>query len=163
MKKLLSGLAMVAIAVVAAAFGIDLNELFPPDAGERSRSATEQARQGKVRPSSGSGSPVAQAFADGASDRILEDGGRIVAVLSDDNEGSRHQRFIVEVQPGLTVLVAHNIDLAPRVARLQRGDRVTFKGEYEWTEKGGVVHWTHHDPKQWREGGWIEHEGNRYE
>ena len=29
-------------------------------------------------------------------------------------------------------------------------------------ERGGVLHWTHHDPDGRRPGGWLEHEGRRY-
>jgi hypothetical protein len=96
------------------------------------------------------------------SDVVVEGEGRVVAVLPDDNEGSRHQRFIVEVEPDRTVLISHNIDLAPRVAGLRKGDTVAFRGEYEWNAKGGVVHWTHHDPQGRRPGGWIERNGRRF-
>ena len=89
--------------------------------------------------------------------------GRVTRVLSDDNDGSRHQRFIVEVAPGRTVLIAHNIDLAPRVPSISVGDTVSFYGEYEWNDRGGVIHWTHHDPRGTHPGGWIEHKGRRYE
>jgi len=89
--------------------------------------------------------------------------GRVTRVLSDDNEGSRHQRFIVEVSPGRTLLIAHNIDLAPRVQSIRAGDTVSFFGEYEWNDRGGVIHWTHHDPRGSHVGGWLEHKGRRYE
>ncbi len=79
-----------------------------------------------------------------------------MAVLKDDNDGSRHQKFIVELPNTMTVLVAHNIDLAPRIERLQKGDTVGFNGEYEYSEKGGVIHWTHHYPQQRHEGGCVK-------
>jgi uncharacterized protein DUF3465 len=84
-------------------------------------------------------------------------------VLPDDNDGSRHQRFIVKLPSGQTLLIAHNIDLAPRVAGLARGDTVSFAGIFEPNNKGGVVHWTHHDPSGRHPGGWIEHDGQRYQ
>lgn len=87
--------------------------------------------------------------------------GRVKRTLADDNEGSRHQRFIVQDNNGNTVLVAHNIDLAPRVP-LAEGDVVTLQGRYEWNAKGGVLHWTHADPNGRIEGGWIEYAGKRY-
>ena len=110
----------------------------------------------------GSNRAILAAYEDGRSDVVVEGGGRVVAVLPDDNRGSRHQRFLVEVAPGRTVLISNNIDLAPRVADLRKGDRVLFRGEYEWNDKGGVVHWTHHDPRGRRPGGWIERNGRRY-
>jgi len=82
-------------------------------------------------------------------------------LLADDNDGSRHQRFIVRLATGHTLLVAHNIDLAERVP-LTVGARVRMRGEYEWNEEGGVIHWTHHDPQGAREGGWIDFAGERY-
>jgi len=108
-------------------------------------------------------SPIAELHRKKRSDVIITDAGVIVHVLPDDNEGSRHQRFLVEVDhTDVTIKIAHNIDLAPRVPA-REGDRLLFKGEYEYNDLGGAVHWTHHDPKKWREGGWIEHEGQRYE
>ncbi|MEM8485349.1 MAG: DUF3465 domain-containing protein [Bacteroidota bacterium] len=89
--------------------------------------------------------------------------GQVSRLLSDDNEGSRHQRFIVMLPTGQTVLIAHNIDLAPRIDALRQGDQVSFYGEYEWNPQGGVVHWTHHDPAGRHPGGWVEHQGQRYE
>jgi hypothetical protein len=106
---------------------------------------------------------VERAFADGNSGVMLTAAGRVERLLSDDREGSRHQRFIVGFASGHTVLIAHNIDLAPRVDGIEVGDQVRVHGQYEWNEKGGVIHWTHHDPQGVHEPGWIEHDGRRYD
>jgi hypothetical protein len=89
--------------------------------------------------------------------------GTVERVLSDDNDGSRHQRFILRLSSGRTLLIAHNIDLAPRVSSLSEGDTVSFYGEYEPNDKGGVIHWTHHDPQGRHTDGWLEHKGQRYQ
>lgn len=89
--------------------------------------------------------------------------GEVSRILADDNDGSRHQRFIVRLQSGRTVLIAHNIDLAPRVSSLRVGDTVSFFGEYEWNDRGGVIHWTHHDPRGQHVSGWIEHDNRKYQ
>ncbi|MEM8757133.1 MAG: DUF3465 domain-containing protein [Planctomycetota bacterium] len=96
------------------------------------------------------------------SGEMVELHAEIVKLLPNDNEGSRHQRILLALQTGGTMLVAHNIDLAERIPA-DEGDWITVYGQYEWNDRGGVLHWTHHDPKQWREGGWIEHAGVRYE
>lgn len=87
----------------------------------------------------------------------------MVAILPDDIQGSRHQKFILELSNSQTVLVAHNIDLAPRVEHLGMGDIVDFYGEYEYSNKGGVIHWTHHDPRQRHPDGWLRHRGKIYQ
>ena len=89
--------------------------------------------------------------------------GKLVRILADDNDGSRHQRFILETSSGQTLLVAHNIDLAPRISSLSIGDFVEFFGEYETNPQGGVIHWTHHDPQGRHIAGWLEHRGRRYQ
>ncbi|MEJ0036012.1 MAG: DUF3465 domain-containing protein [Gammaproteobacteria bacterium] len=93
----------------------------------------------------------------------VETMGVVERVLADDNSGSRHQRFIVRLPSGQTLLIAHNIDIAPRLEGLARGDAVSFSGIYEPNDKGGVVHWTHHDPSGRHASGWIEHKGQRYQ
>lgn len=89
--------------------------------------------------------------------------GTVIKVLADDLQGSRHQRFIVRLDSGQTLLIAHNIDLAPRVSGLRPGDSVEFYGEYEWNSKGGVIHWTHHDPDGGHPAGWLKHNGKTYQ
>lgn len=102
-------------------------------------------------------------FNHGDSNRQVSGEGVVVKVLTDDNVGSRHQKFILELSSGQTVLVAHNIDLAPRVSPISPGDIIAFNGEYEWNEKGGTVHWTHHDPDGRHEGGWLKAGGITYQ
>jgi hypothetical protein len=81
--------------------------------------------------------------------------GTVVEILPDDNNGSRHQRFVLKLSSGHTVLVAHNIDLASRIPALRVGERVGFHGVYEWNAEGGVVHWTHGDPTGKHASGWV--------
>ena len=95
------------------------------------------------------------------SDVQMTGAGVVLRLLSDDNDGSRHQRFILRLADGQTVLVAHNIDLAPRLEAIARGDTVRFNGEYEWNENGGVIHWTHRDPTGRHLAGWLEHDGRK--
>ena len=89
--------------------------------------------------------------------------GIVIKVLPDDNQGDRHQRFLLRLSSGRTLLIAHNIDIAPRVSPLSKGDIVEYKGEYVWNEKGGVVHWTHHDPSGKHSAGWLKHAGQTFE
>jgi len=89
--------------------------------------------------------------------------GIVTKILPDDNEGSRHQRFIVKLQSGQTLLIAHNIDIASKVGSLRVGDAVTFKGEYVWNSKGGVLHWTHRDPGGRHAAGWLKHGNDTYQ
>lgn len=92
----------------------------------------------------------------------VEGSGIVEKVLRDDTSGSRHQRIILRTGDQQTVLIAHNIDLAPRVENIEKGDRLEFFGEYEWNEKGGVIHWTHRDPGGKHSDGWLRHEGRLY-
>ncbi|MGF1643954.1 MAG: DUF3465 domain-containing protein [Thiotrichales bacterium] len=105
---------------------------------------------------------VRQAFEERRSKLWMEVQGRVTKMLPDDNEGSRHQRFLLAVGDNRTVLVAHNIDLAERIAMLRVDDVARIRGRYEWNDKGGVLHWTHHDPRGNMQGGWILHDGKTY-
>ena len=107
-------------------------------------------------------SPLGRAFTSGASNVEVEGEGRVARVLPDDLNGRRHQRFVVRLASGQTLLVAHNIDIAPRIGGLKEGDSVRFKGEYVWNEEGGVIHWTHHDPEGRHVAGWVKHNGKTF-
>jgi hypothetical protein len=107
---------------------------------------------------------VLEAYQNQQSNVIVENVvGSVEVLLRDDLDGDRHQRFIIRLASGQTVLVVHNIDIAPRVANLAVGDRVTIAGEYEWNDRGGLIHWTHRDPRSSHADGWIEHNRVRYE
>ena len=106
---------------------------------------------------------VERAFRAGTSNVQVSGQGVVERALSDDNDGSRHQRFILKLSSGRTLLIAHNIDLAPRIDSLREGDLVQFFGEYEWNDRGGVLHWTHHDPAGQHPPGWLKHNGRTYE
>lgn len=104
-----------------------------------------------------------RAYNNRTSDLQVQGAGRVIRILADDLDGSRHQRFIIQLPTNQTLLVAHNIDLAPKVSNLKVGDIVEFNGEYEWNPKGGVIHWTHHDPRGKHEAGWLRHKGRKYQ
>jgi hypothetical protein len=108
-------------------------------------------------------SSIGRAFTSGASNVQVEGEGRVTRVLPDDLKGWRHQRFVVRLASGQTLLVTHNIDIAPRIDGLKEGDSVRFNGEYVWNEEGGVIHWTHHDPEGRHIAGWVEHNGKTFE
>jgi hypothetical protein len=104
-----------------------------------------------------------QAYKLHKSDFQIQGFGQVERLLPDDKQGDNHQKFIIRLSSRQTILIAHNIDLAPRIADLQVGDTIEFYGEYEWSQQGGVIHWTHHDPKKLRAGGWLIHNGKKYQ
>ena len=124
--------------------------------------------QGISIPGFNSSSPVTSnaieiAYNNRQSDVQVQGQGTVTRVLPDDRDGSRHQRFILELDSGQALLIAHNIDLAPRINGLNKGDTVAFYGEYEWNSKGGVIHWTHNDPNGRHVDGWLKHRGRTYQ
>ena len=129
----------------------------PPSAGSpEPGSASFQAE------SAAGDDTLGRAFASHATNLEVEGRGTVSKVLSDDNDGARHQRFILKLASGQTLLVAHNIVIAPRVP-LSVGAAVAFRGEYEWNAQGGVIHWTHHDPDGSHSAGWIKLGGRTYQ
>ncbi|ODC02663.1 hypothetical protein BFW38_02985 [Terasakiispira papahanaumokuakeensis] len=102
-------------------------------------------------------------YRQGAEGVQVQGQGEVIRLLADDLKGRRHQRFILALSSGQTLLVAHNIDLAPSIDHLAIGDKVSFYGEYTWNRRGGIIHWTHHDPDGRHPDGWLEHDGKRYQ
>lgn len=139
--------------------------------GEKGAPARERAETPSVLPTLPPAAEVAVGYDQeviqawqGRRSKVQVNGSAVVSrILPDDNEGIRHQKFILRLSNGNTLLIAHNIDLAPRIGGLREGDMVEFYGVYEWNEKGGVVHWTHHDPRGRHVGGWLRHNGQTYQ
>jgi hypothetical protein len=169
MSKKINVFIGAAIAILAAAYiGVDVKDknlnIMPTahvEAGgvQNSSKTITQQKNNSVDDTD----KIADAFDSKKGDMQVQATGTVIAILRDDNEGSRHQKFILELTNGQTLLVAHNIDLAPRIDSIKKGDRVEFYGEYEYSEKGGVIHWTHHDPAGQHIAGWLKHDGKTYQ
>ena len=119
---------------------------------------TNLAKKSKTR-----SSDILVAYKNKRSDVQVHGFGMIKRNLRDDEKGSRHQKFILKIPGSKSVLVAHNIDLAPRIAGLQTGDTIEYYGEYEWNAQGGVLHWTHRDPGGRHIDGWLKYKGEIYQ
>jgi len=104
-----------------------------------------------------------QAFTNKKSGLQVQGRGTVTRLLSDDLTGSRHQRFILRLNSGQTLLMAHNIDVAPRLIGLRAGEIVAFYGQYEWSSQGGLIHWTHHDPAKKHINGWLKYKTKIYQ
>lgn len=169
------GIGSVIILLIAAYLGLDSQQPKPEQSATTPQQANEFERQQKHIPTELDNqkaenaavqddlTTIEHAFAQKQSDVQVQSKGTVKAVLKDDNEGSRHQKFILSLRNGQTVLVAHNIDLSPRIEHLQKGDTVEFYGEYEYSVQGGVIHWTHHDPNGRHVDGWLKHQGKIYQ
>ena len=154
MKKVLLGLALVLVAW----------QLYERSGGSptlRLDPTSLPARGGD--PQRTSPDALARAYQERSSGVQVQGEGVVAKVLGDDSEGARHQRFIVRLNSGQTILIAHNIDIAPRIESLAPGAPISFQGEYEWNTKGGLVHWTHHDPAGRHASGWIRYNSRAYQ
>ncbi len=162
LRKLFSGnntYKKIAVALLFLIGGIWLFFQYPfsltqPDTGANHPSDSQPAKVGQ--------SDIRSLYNAQRSGVMVSTVANVTRILKDDNDGSRHQRFLIKIPDGLTLLVAHNIDLAPRVP-LGENDQVSIRGQYEWNNKGGVLHWTHHDPNQRHPGGWIMYQGKKYQ
>jgi len=151
--------------LIAAYLGLDLQQSQPliPSASDTTTETLDSEPNLVPSQTTDDLDRIARAFQQRQSDLQVRSSGQVIAVLPDDHEGSRHQKFILELPNGQTVLVAHNIDLAPRIQNIQKQDQVEFYGEYEYSDKGGVIHWTHHDPARKHVDGWLKHQGRTYQ
>lgn len=168
MKGLLAAAGAALLALIAHFMGIDLTG-GPTGAGSGGGAATQDPVGADPGPGDAAAEPrddtdeIQRLFRAMRSGVHVEAEGVVVHILPDDTDGDQHQLFLLDLRNDLTLKIAHNIDIAPRVP-LEKGDTVRFRGDYEYNEKGGVVHWTHRNTRGGSHPhGWLEHEGNRYE
>lgn len=140
-----------ALALVLA--GCDAARMPTADAGDAPREAAVIAAD----------DALARAIREHAQGAQVSGRGVVARLLRDDREGSPHQKFLLRLDDGTTVLVAHNIDIAPRLDGLGVGDTVEFRGEYLWNPKGGTLHWTHRDPRGRHPDGALRWQGRTYD
>lgn len=110
---------------------------------------------------------VGEAFKQHAGNRPeILDHGTFVKFLPPDLKPPCHQLFIIRMDSGPEVKVAHNSDVADTLpASVKPGDKLELKGEYIYEPNGGVVHWTHHVDNGSHEPGYIlvEKTGQKYD
>lgn len=105
---------------------------------------------------------VADAQQRGKGVNYLEVHGAVVSkILPDDTQGRPHQKWVVALANGRTLLSVYNSDMGERIP-LKVGDTVSMGGQYIWDRSGGLIHWLHHDPKGRRPDGWVELNGVVY-
>lgn len=160
MKKILLISLLIAISVYQWLIDTDKTEV---PFSISSDNATFEDYSNKSSASSNVNEAIIEAYKQHQSDVQVNGFGKVVHILPDDNKGLRHQKFILQVPLGPSILIAHNIDLAPRIKSLSKADKVEFYGEYEWNKKGGVVHWTHKDPGGRHIDGWLKHNGKMHQ
>ncbi|HMF27656.1 MAG TPA: DUF3465 domain-containing protein [Candidatus Cybelea sp.] len=69
---------------------------------------------------------------------------------------SPHEGFLMRLGSGCSVIVRVevNTDFTGSIP-MERGQHVLVKGEYEYYPLGGVIHWTHRDPRGRHAGGYV--------
>ncbi|WP_155723962.1 DUF3465 domain-containing protein [Bdellovibrio bacteriovorus] len=85
----------------------------------------------------------------------------VVKVLPDDNQGLAHQKWTVRLSNGKNMQAVYNSDMCPRVP-VKVGDVIAMGGQFIWTNKGGLLHWLHHDPRGKRPDGYVYVNGKFY-
>ena len=63
---------------------------------------------------------------------------------------------------GLTVRVEDNLDLTGPIP-LSEGEFATVRGEYVYDPRGGLIHYTHRDPRGRHDAGYVQAGGRIYQ
>ncbi len=94
--------------------------------------------------------------------------GGVVARVLGTRVGRRgaHEGFLLHLSGadgrGLTVRVEDNVDLTGPIP-LREGESVEVRGEYIFDARGGIVHYTHRDPRGHHLSGYVLADGKFYQ
>jgi hypothetical protein len=108
---------------------------------------------------------VCGAFASARSHVEVVAGGTVTRIFgTQPGVSSPHEGFLMRLNSNcdVTIRVEANVDFTGEFP-LKTGDAVVVKGEYEYYSRGGVIHWTHRDPRGRHEGGYIQTAGRIYD
>lgn len=105
---------------------------------------------------------VEQAFYAKQSNLMVEVDGEVVRTIRPGAGNRGYQEFQMRMPNGQLILVVHEHAHDKQVPVTER-DQVKVRGNYQWTELGGVIRGTQRDPSMQRRHGWIEHKGKRYQ
>lgn len=105
---------------------------------------------------------LADAYLNNESGMVAEVQGRITRLIMDQADGAREQKFVILGVSGQSLLVTHDLSRSERIP-VAVGDTVMVRGEYVWTEPGGMLEWTTRDIGSGDRHGWVEHKGKRYD
>ncbi|MDU5863580.1 MAG: DUF3465 domain-containing protein, partial [Acinetobacter sp.] len=114
----------IIVLLIAAYFGLDLSG----HKKNQSPSSSPATQHTETTFSNDGIDTIKAAYDRRQSNVQVQGSGRVKAILREDNDGTKHQKFILVLKNGLSILVAHNIDLAPKIDDLHKGDIVEFNG-----------------------------------
>jgi uncharacterized protein DUF3465 len=108
---------------------------------------------------------VCQTFGAGRSHIEVVADGVVTRVLgTQPGVSSPHEGFLMRLQSGCNLVVRVEANESfTGVIPLNAGERVTVKGEYEYYPLGGVIHWTHRDPRGRHPDGYVIAGSTRYQ
>jgi hypothetical protein len=114
----------------------------------------------------GSNAAVYEAWQSGRSHVEVTASGSVARVLGERSGPSgMHEGFLLHLRGseghGLTVRIEDNVDLTGPIP-LRAGDDVTVRGEYIYDSRGGLIHYTHRDPRGHHPGGFVRVNGRLY-
>jgi len=115
---------------------------------------------------SGSNAAVYDAWRAGRSHIEVTASGSVARILGErPGPSGVHEGFLLHLRGsegrGLTVRVEDNVDLTGPIP-MRTGDDVTVRGEYIYDPRGGLIHYTHRDPRNRHPGGFVRVNGRLY-